>query len=133
MGRLACGQVMSLMFIIPGLWLLYNNVSTSNVSILFYYSLLKLVVLFNVDLEMPSTAVSLSLLLFWLLLLGYVLNRNSNLVKTTDEFVSYQKVPHCAHYWAFPLLTDGTLCCRLRLFLSSIMLLAQRLTLISRC
>ena len=82
MGRLASGQVMSLMFLIPGLWLLCNNVSTPKVSILFYYSLLKLVVLFNVDLEMPSTAVSLSLLLFWLLLLGYVLNRNSYLVKS---------------------------------------------------
>ena len=41
--------------------------------------------------------------------------------------------PHWAHYWTCPLLTDGTLCCRLRLFLSSIMLLAERLTLISRC
>jgi len=76
MGRLASGQVMSLMFLIPGLWLLCNNVSTSNVSILFYYSLLKLVVLFNVDLEMPSIAVSVSFLLFWLLLLGYVLNHS---------------------------------------------------------
>ena len=81
MGRLASGQVMSLIFIIPGIWFLFNNVSTFNVTIIFYYSLLKLVVFFNADLEMPSVAVSVSLLLFWMLLMGCVLNRNPFLVK----------------------------------------------------
>jgi hypothetical protein len=108
-GQLASGQVMSLMFIIPGLWLLFKqcfNIQCLNsmlifstkvggilqyVLILFYYSLLNLVVSFNADLKMPSVAVSVSLLLFCLLLMGYVLNRGffvernaSSLVNTTS-------------------------------------------------
>jgi len=47
MGRLASGQVMSLMFIIPGLWLLSLTVSTPDVSVLLYYLILCLVALLN--------------------------------------------------------------------------------------
>ena len=51
MGRLASGQVMSLMFIIPGLWLLSLTVSTSDVSVLLCYLILCLVALLNSSVE----------------------------------------------------------------------------------
>ena len=51
MGRLASGQVMSLMFIIPGLWLLSLTVSTPDFSVLLYYLILCLVALLNLSVE----------------------------------------------------------------------------------
>ena len=78
-GQLASGQVMSLMFIIPVLWLLSLCVSMSDVSILLYSSVLKCMGPLNSNLEMSSNTVSMTLLVFCLLLTGHILKPKPSL------------------------------------------------------
>ena len=51
-----------------------------NISTILCYSVINLVVLINVELEIPSMAMSMCLLPFWLLLMIYVLLQNSFLL-----------------------------------------------------
>jgi hypothetical protein len=76
MGRLDSGLVMSLLFIILGPWMLYFYFPMFNISTIICYSVVNLVGLLNIELEIPPLAVSMCLLLCWLLLIIYLLKKN---------------------------------------------------------
>ena len=67
MGRLASGQVMSLVFRIPGLWLVSLTVSTSDVSGLLCYLVLCLVALLNSSVETLTKVAAVLALTYCLL------------------------------------------------------------------
>jgi hypothetical protein len=76
MGRLDSGLVMSLLFRTPGLLILYSSFSMFNIFTILYYFVVNLVVLLNVKLEISPMAVSMCLLVFWLLLVSCVFKQN---------------------------------------------------------
>ena len=85
MGRLASSQVMSLMFIIPGLWLLSLAVSTSDVSVLLCYLVIYLMALLNSSVEILTKVASVLALMFCLLWEAYSLATPGPLVSGAGD------------------------------------------------
>ena len=83
--QLASGQVMSLPFIIPGLWLVSTAVLTVDASILFYCSILYLVALLNPDLETLANVATVLALVFCLLCVSHFLAAQETLTSGVEN------------------------------------------------
>ena len=95
MGRFDSGQIVSLFFLVPGLWSVFVFVSEVHWSELVFSCMLFAVITLNSELKVPTPMACLILasMLFWLMLLSYlVLFKSEKVKKRTGSRNKSQKV-----------------------------------------
>ena len=102
MGRLDSGQVMSLIFLMPGLWSLYGLFSEYTLSELLIYVAVKVLV-FELEVSTATILISMAgVMMFWLFFLGHLIgwqfkfwNKTTCTVRVKRRTGSRkQKTPH---------------------------------------